>query len=77
MEGVANCVSAMGDEMDSQQRLNSAVMYALREGCFFPVPEPKAGATIQELIQWGAMRNLHDAIAEFNKGIPSKPEGTI
>lgn len=51
----------------AQQKLNDAVMYALREGCFFPVPEPQRGATTKELIQWGAMRNLHDAIAEFNR----------
>ncbi len=50
---------------ESQERLNNAVWYALKEGCFFPVPEPKAGATTRGLIQWGAMRNLHAAIAEF------------
>lgn len=49
-----------------QQRLNRAVMYALRVGCFFPVPEPRKDATVEELKRWGAMRNLHDAIAVFN-----------
>lgn len=53
--------------VDAQTKLNRAVMYALKEGCFFPVPEPPKGATTRELIQWGAMRNLHDAIAEFNR----------
>ncbi len=48
-----------------QQKLNEAVLYALRSGCFFPVPEPKPGATVEELVRWGAMRHLHDAIAEF------------
>ena len=48
-----------------QQKLNDAVLYALHEGCFFPVPDPKPGATVRDLIQWGAMRNLHTAIAEF------------
>jgi hypothetical protein len=48
-----------------QQALNDAVLYALRSGCFFPVPAPKPGASVQELIYWGAMRNLHTAIAEF------------
>src|ERR1051325_3808084 len=51
----------------AQERLNNAVMYALREGCFSPVPEPRKGATTEELIKWGAMRSLHDAIAEFNR----------
>jgi len=50
---------------DPQHALNAAVLYALREGCFFPVPEPRPGAPVQAWIQWGAMRNLHTAIAEF------------
>jgi len=51
--------------MTEQERLNQAVLYALKSGCFFPVPEPAPGADVQALIQWGAMRNLHDAIAAF------------
>lgn len=54
--------------MSDQERLNTAVLYALRVGCFFPVPEPKPDATTSELIQWGAMRNLHDAMAKFYNG---------
>lgn len=50
---------------DPQEHLNKAVLYALREGCFFPVPEPRPGASTREWIQWGAMRNLHNAIANF------------
>lgn len=50
--------------MTTQEKLNAAVLYALREGCFFPVPEPKPSAPTQEWIQWGAMRNLHTAIAD-------------
>jgi hypothetical protein len=50
---------------ESQEQLNQAVWYAFKEGCFFPVPAPKKGATTQELIQWGAMRHLHTAMAEF------------
>lgn len=49
------------------QRVVDAVLYALRVGCFFPVPDPKPGASVQELIQWGAMRHLHDAIAELSR----------
>jgi hypothetical protein len=48
----------------TQEFLNRAVLYALRAGCFFPVPEPATGATVQELTRWGAMRNLHEAIAD-------------
>lgn len=55
------------DVAEAQEKLNSAVMYALREGCFFPVPEPQNSASVEELKKWGAMRNLHDAIAEFNR----------
>jgi hypothetical protein len=53
------------NEQDAEEELNAAIMYALRSGCFFPVPEPKPGATTEELIKWGAMRNLHDAIRWF------------
>ena len=51
--------------MSQQDILNAAIFYALRAGCFFPVPQPRVGASVQELIQWGAMRHLHDAIADF------------
>ncbi len=50
---------------EKQEKLNQAILYALKEGCFFPVPTPKPWASTHELIQWGAMRNLHTAIAEF------------
>lgn len=40
-----------------------AVLYALRCGCFFPVPEPRSGATVDDLTRWGAMRHLHDVVA--------------
>lgn len=42
-----------------------AVLYAMREGCFFPVPNPKPPYQRQALVQWGAMRNLHDAVAKL------------
>lgn len=51
--------------MTPQERLNQAVLYALREGCFFPVPQPKLGASVRTWVKWGAMVNLHNAIAEF------------
>ena len=49
-----------------QQELNDAILYALKCGCFFPVPDLRPGATVQDCIQWGAMRNLHRAIREFD-----------
>lgn len=56
---------------DEQEQLNQAVLYALKSGCFFPVPQPKPGASVRALIKWGAMRNLHSAIAQaFGKGAP-------
>lgn len=63
-------------QRSAQTELNDAVMYALKEGCFSPVPEPKAGASTQELIQWGAMRHLHDAIARFNKESAARSTAT-
>jgi len=53
--------------MTPQERLNWAVLYALREGCFFPVREPtgKAFTSVKAWKRWGAMRYLHDAIANF------------
>ena len=49
----------------AQAELVDAVFYALRCGCFFPVPEPKPGASVEDLTRWGAMRHLHDAIAAY------------
>ena len=46
--------------------IEAAVLYALKSGCFFPVPEPKPTDSVRTWIQWGAMRNLHDVIAESN-----------
>ena len=48
----------------TQHDLNQAILYALKSGCFFPVSDPKPGATVDELIRWGAMRNLHTKIAD-------------
>lgn len=50
-----------------QSQVIDAVLYALKSGCFFPVPEPQPGATVQDLVQWGAMRNLHTSIAELGR----------
>lgn len=58
--------AVLGQDRTPQQQLNDAIFYALREGCFFPVPEPKPGASTRDLIQWGAMRNLHTAIRRFD-----------
>jgi hypothetical protein len=51
--------------MNTQERLNRAVLYALRSGCFFPVPEPSGESELSDWIRWGAMRNLHNAMREF------------
>ena len=54
--------------LSTQERaIVSAVLYAMREGCFFPVPEPKAPYTVATLIRWGAMRNLHHAVAAYTR----------
>lgn len=51
-----------------EAKVIEAVLYAMREGCFFPVPEPSTRASTREWIQWGAMRNLHDAVAALPHG---------
>lgn len=51
--------------MTPQDTLNHAVWYAVREGCFFPVPRPSPDAPVHDWVQWGAMQYLHTAIAEF------------
>ncbi len=50
---------------EQQEQLNAAVLYALKSGCFFPVPEPTPPYSVSQLVRWGAMRNLHAAIAAF------------
>ena len=51
--------------MTKQERLNWAVLYALRTGCFFPVRKPGTTTDVVAWRRWGAMRYLHAAIAEF------------
>lgn len=51
-----------------EAKVIDAVLYAMREGCFFPVPEPSTQASVREWVQWGAMRNLHDAVAALPHG---------
>jgi hypothetical protein len=51
-----------------QDKLNFAVFYALRHGCFFPVRRPEGKrATVKNLTKWGALSYLHTAIAEFDR----------
>jgi hypothetical protein len=52
---------------EAVERLYEAVAYAMRSGCFHPVPEPPAGADMETLIKWGAMRNLHSAFAAVQR----------
>ncbi len=42
-----------------------AVLYALRVGCFFPVPFPRPPYSVQKLTRWGAMMNMHNKIARY------------
>ena len=51
---------------DPRDALVDAVLYALKCGCLFPVPMPTGKRiTVKNLIKWGAMRNLHNAISEL------------
>lgn len=54
---------------EQEREIVSAVLYAMQCGCFFPVPEPKPGATVLQLTRWGAMRNLHTAVAEYARAV--------
>jgi hypothetical protein len=50
---------------DTQRDLDEAIRYALRCGCLFEyTQEPRPPYRTEDLIKWGAMRNLHRAIAE-------------
>ena len=54
-------------EPSKEAAIVQAVLYAMRHGCFFPVPEPKPPYRIPDLIRWGAMRALHTAVAEYTR----------
>lgn len=56
-------------------RVTEAVLYAMRCGCFFPVPNPEPPYSVEQLSRWGAMRNLHSAVAELASP-PPRTEGT-
>jgi hypothetical protein len=60
----------------AKDALVDAVMYALREGCFFPVPQPRSPYRVRDLIKWGAMRNLHTKIAEYDRLLASPGGGS-
>lgn len=49
-----------------QARVIDAVLYALKEGCFYPVPMPDVHDGHRAWVQWGAMRFLHDAIRQLD-----------
>jgi hypothetical protein len=44
-----------------------AVLYAMKEGCFFPLRKPKPGAGIRRWVKWGAIQNLHNAVANYTR----------
>lgn len=50
---------------EKEKAVVDAVLYAMRCGCFFPVPNPTAPYTVEQLTKWGAMRNLHTKVAEL------------
>lgn len=52
-----------------EAKVIEAVLYAMREGLFFPVPEPSTRASTREWIQWGALRNLHTAVAALSREV--------
>jgi hypothetical protein len=57
----------------TEQEIVAAVLYAVRCGCFFPVLDPQPGWSVQRLTRWGAMRNLHQAIAEHERRRRQEP----
>lgn len=60
-----------GGPMKGQEhKVVMAVLYAMCNGCFFPVCEPRPKASANAWIRWGAMRNLHDAVAELTRANP-------
>lgn len=66
--------------MSQQERaVVDAVLYAMRTGALFPVKFParvRGHYRTADLIKWGAMRYLHDAVAELSRGAVLKGEAT-
>jgi len=56
-----------------QQDVIDAVLYAMKYGCFHPVPQPTSPYTVRKMIKWGAMRNLHEAVAKLTKAEGGAP----
>ena len=59
----------MTDIEERERAALLAVLYAMRCGCFFPVPMPQAPCSTEALIQWGAMRHLHNTVAALNREV--------
>jgi|SRR5262245_656881 len=57
------------------RRVVDAVTYAMKSGCFHPVPGLAKGASTEDLVKWGAMRNLHDAYAALTR--PASPPESV
>jgi hypothetical protein len=55
------------DSTQAQEAVVKAVLYAMRCGCLFPVRVPRRGASVHALVRWGAMRHLHDVVAELKR----------
>ena len=51
--------------MSAEQEVVNAVLYAMRCGLFFPVRTPKSPSTVEQWVKWGAMKNLHNAVAKL------------
>ena len=51
----------------TEQAIVRAVLYAMRSGCLMSVPPPKPPYRRRDLIRWGAMRNLHQQVADYTK----------
>jgi hypothetical protein len=56
-----------GTRLRKEHEIVEAVLYALRQGCFFPVREPWPRTSVKLWRRWGAMRNLHTKIAALNR----------
>ena len=51
-------------DLEKEHAIVEAVLYALRQGCFFPLPMPSGkNITVMNLRRWGALKNLHNKVA--------------
>lgn len=64
MESTSGKCDRAATKQQTQEALEQAILYALKCGCLFEhTRRPQAPSRMTDMVKWGAMRHLHDAIA--------------